>query len=130
MHFEYVIKTIQNATGWNKPSSLAQGIISFELENDLVLSIHNPGGDHVFLYSELVTLPHNIQNSQELCQKIAMLALGTCKKMRSTVSLKMNVVMLHLDISETNTSNDIIQKAKVFLNELAWWKKQITQIIN
>ncbi len=125
MHLQHVTDTIKNVTGWNEANIENAGIISFELEGDITLNIHCPGGEYVFLYSTLASLPEDEYLMQEACHNLAKVTLGTCKKMRSSISISDNSIILSLDVSNVHESADIIMKAKIFLNELAWWKKQL-----
>ncbi len=125
MHLQYITKIIAQAAGWKEQGMSQKNEVCFEIEGDITLNIHCPGGDYVFLYGKLMHLPPQGQAMQEICSKVAGIALGTCKKMQSSVSICDNSIMIALNMSNITSEYVVKEKAKIFLNELVWWKKQL-----
>ncbi len=125
MHLQFVADTIANNLGQFKHT--AEDEVIFTMEDGLSLHVYCPGGDYVFIYGKLLTLPATPYESQEICRKIASYTLIACKKMQSCICLENNILLIYMNLSEHRESVEIAQKTEEFIAEFSWWKEQITE---
>ena len=119
-------ETLTKAAGWNPARADEKDVFHFSLENDLDFSLLSPDGRAGILLAALGPAPdaETPQGSAEL-ERLATLAAGCLKKRSSVLSIADdNALELYrkVDLQAPSTLPD---QVKDFLNDLAWWKRQI-----
>lgn len=119
---------ITHAAGWRSAVPDADHVFRFSLEGGLDFELFSPENSTGVLFAELGTVPAqgDVQGEQ-LIQKVAALAAGCMKKRRSVISIGERGFELYrtfrlADVSE----HTLLPEVRDFLNDLAWWKKQLS----
>ncbi len=121
-------ETIADAAGWKKPEADADGSFPFFLEGDLDFKLLTPDGKTGIFLARLADAPDagSPQEGAEL-ERIASLAAGVLKNRGSVLSISdQNVLELHRSFPLNDCrGQQLLSTARDFLNDLAWWKKQL-----
>jgi hypothetical protein len=123
---------ITQAAGWTPALADEKGIFHFFLEGNLDFDLFSPEGRTGILYAFLGNLPaQESLNSDEYMHRIAALAAGSLKKRRSVFSVGDHGMELHRSFSLMETDPMLLlSETRDFLNDLAWWKKQLSSSKN
>lgn len=124
---QHIADIITNAASWNQAQPDAEGMFRFSLEGGLDFSLLSPDGRNAVLLADLGPAPDGstAQSGEEL-HRIASLAAASLKKRRSTLALAENRLELQRSFPTTlATTQEICPEVRDFLNDLAWWKKQL-----
>lgn len=124
---QHIADTVTKAAGWNQALPDAEGAFRFELEGGLDFSLLSPDGKTAVLLADLGPAPDSSapQGADDL-RRIASLAAASLKKRRSTLALAGGRVELQRSFPVTfATEQEICPEVRDFLNDLAWWKKQL-----
>ena len=127
MTIQEIADLISEKAGWSAKRPDDNNTIKFELEGNINVHIHSPNGESVFLYSKIATLSSDNYTQKQELEKYAKLAVATCKNKKSIISCKDNSLVLHQDISQKDRDS-ILSYTKDFLNDVAWWKKQVVNL--
>lgn len=114
---------IIRAAGWKQSTPDAEGVFRFSLEDGLDFMLLSPENKTGILLASLGKTP---DNDDEL-RRLASLAAGCLKKRRSVFSMGEHGMELHrsFPLSEASASF-LVPEVRDFLNDLAWWKRQIS----
>ncbi len=114
---------LTRVAGWTSATPDEEGIFHFSLEGGLDFSLFSPENRTGILFSSLGGTPE----SDEELRRLAALAAGCLKKRRSVFSMGEHGLELYRAFSLAEVSeNFLIPEVRDFLNDLAWWKKQIS----
>ena len=119
---------ITRAAGWNQALPDDDGVFRFFLEGGLDFELFSPESSTGILLAVLDAVPsENDEHADDVVRRAASLAAGCMKKRRSVLSIGERGFELYRtfrlsDISEA----DLLAEVRDFLNDLAWWKKQIS----
>ena len=114
---------LTRAAGWTNATPDEEGIFHFSLEGELDFSLFSPENRTGILFSSLGKTPE----SDEELKRLAALAAGCLKKRRSVFSIGEHGLELHRAFSLAEASEDVLLlEVRDFLNDLAWWKRQIS----
>ena len=117
---------LAEAAGWDVPQADAEGIFRFSLEGELEFSLFSPDGRTGILLGSLGQAPDcsTPQGAAEL-DRLAALSAGVLKDRLSVLSLsESDLLELHRSFP-LHPADGIKAHAKDFLNDLAWWKRQV-----
>ena len=119
---------ITQKAGWPPVQADSDGRYRFSLEGGLDFEMFTPDGKTGFFVSELAAVPalSSAQAADKL-ERIAALSAGVLKKRLSVLSISdSDKFELSRSFSLSESSElEILTHAKEFLNDLAWWKKQM-----
>ncbi|HJD96233.1 hypothetical protein [Mailhella massiliensis] len=114
---------ITRAAGWEHATPDEEGCFHFSLEGGLDFSLFSPENRTGILLSSLGKAPE----SDEEVRRLAALAAGCLKKRRSVFSIGEHGLELHRAFPLSSASESfLIPEVRDFLNDLAWWKRQIS----
>ncbi len=117
---------ITSAAGWKKASPDAVGVFRFRLEGELDMNLFSPDGRTGILHADLGPLPDGERDADELLRKCASRAVAAARTRRTVFSVEEGRLSLHLLIPlDAAAVESMPRHAKDFLNDLAWWKKQV-----
>ena len=120
---QQIADIITRAAGWNQAFPSEDGAFHFELEDGLDFSLLSPENRTGILFASLGKTP---ENDEEL-KRLAALAAGCLKKRHSVFSMGEQGLELYRTFPLAEASeNFLIPEVRDFLNDLAWWKKQIS----
>ena len=128
MTLQQAADAIAAKAGWKPVSPDAEGQFRFSLEGGLDFTLFSPDGKTAILLAEAAKAPDITQpNAEEELERIAALSAGVLKSRESVLGLsKDNVFELSRTFSLTECSDEeILSAARDFLNDLAWWKRQL-----
>lgn len=119
---------ITRAAGWKNAVPDEHGIFRFSLEGDLDFSLLTPENRTAVLLADLGIAPERgSAPEEETLLRLASLAASSLKKRRSSLSLANGRIELHRALPITlNDEYELRTEVRDFLNDLAWWKKQIS----
>ncbi|WP_446424031.1 hypothetical protein [Mailhella sp.] len=124
---QHIADIITKAAGWKNAVPDAEGVFRFSLEGGLDFSLLSPENRTAVLLADLGGAPDaaSSQGDEEL-RRIASLAAASLKKRASAVALAEGRVELHRSFSMVRCSEqDVRLEVRDFLNDLAWWQKQL-----
>ncbi len=114
---------LTRAAGWEPATPDEEGVFHFSLEGGLDFSLFSPENRTGILLSSLGKTP----DSDEEIKRLAALAAGCLKKRRSVFSIGERGLELHRSFSLAEASEGfLVPEVRDFLNDLAWWKRQIS----
>lgn len=119
---------ITQGAGWKKAIPDEEGIFRFFLDGGLDFCLRTPDNKSALLLADLGAAPQSsgLTSADDL-ERLASLAAASLKKCRSTFSIAGDRLELHRFFSlRENNERDIQIEVRDFLNDLAWWKKQIS----
>ena len=119
---------ITRAAGWKPALPDADGIFRFSLEGGLDFELFSPESSTGILLAVLGTSPDpNDPQSEATLQRLAALSAGCLKKRRSVFSIGERGLEVYRTFRlSTVSENILVSDVKDFLNDLAWWKRQIS----
>ena len=97
------VNALTAAAGWKKASPGADGVFRFRLEGDLDME----------------------QDADELLRKCASRVAAAARTRRTVLSVDEGRFSLHLVVPLAEGVASMPGYAKDFLNDLAWWKRQV-----
>ena len=125
---QQIADTITQAAGWKQAAADERGVFHFALDGDLDFDLLSPDGRTAFLCADLgaAPLPDTPQGADEL-RRLSGLAAGALKKRRTIFSISGSDLQVHRSFAIATVSDEQIRlECRDFINDLAWWKKQIT----
>ncbi len=114
--------------GWPTVSADNDGRCRFSLDGGLDFELFSPDGRTGIFLSEISAAPDiSSPRAAEEMERIAALSAGVLKKRLSVLSIsESNAFELSRSFPLAQSSEqEIIDHAKDFLNDLAWWKRQL-----
>lgn len=118
---------ITRAAGWKQAVPDDDGVFRFFLEDGLDFELFSPEHSTGILLAVLDSVPaQNDEQTEDVIRRMAALAAGCMKKRRSVLSIGERGFELYrtfrlADVSESALTAEV----RDFLNDLAWWKKQL-----
>lgn len=118
---------ITRAAGWKQAVPDNDGTFRFSLEDGLDFELFSPENSTGILFAVLESIPaQNDEQAEDVIRRMAALAAGSLKTRRSVFSIGERGFELYrtfrlADISESTLTAEV----RDFLNDLAWWKKQL-----
>lgn len=125
---QQIADTITKAAGWKQAQPDAEGVFRFSLEGGLDFALLTPENRTAVLLASLGQAPDpaSPQGDDEL-RRVASLAAASLKKRRSTVALGEGRLELQRTFPMALVSEqDIRLEVRDFLNDLAWFLKQLS----
>ena len=119
------VDALTAAAGWKKASPGADGVFRFHLEGDLDMEFFSPDGRTGILRADLGPLPDVEQDADELLRKCASRVAAAARTRRTVLSVDNGRFSLHLVVPLAEGAALMPVYAKDFLNDLAWWKRQV-----
>lgn len=125
---QQVADTITATAGWKNAQPDAEGVFRFSLEGGLDFALLSPENRTGVLLADLGAAPSAADpQDDEKLRRLCSLAAGSLKKRRSIlaiseeqrVELQRSFAMGHV------SEQDIRLEVRDFLNDLAWWQKQL-----
>ncbi len=119
---------ITRAAGWKAAVPDADGVFRFALEDGLDFELLSPENSTGVLLATLKPAPaEGDPEAERDLQKFASLAAGCMKKRRSVFGLGESGFELYRSFRMADASeSSIVSEVRDFLNDLAWWKRQIS----
>lgn len=125
--------SIVAAAGWSPRTPDHDNVVVFRLENGLRLELLCPDGKTLILRGLIRLLPDgpnaNDSETNALVEQILLLNSALCRKSRSIPALNERRLELHRIIRAGETAPDepdMPTEARAFLNDLSWWRKQLS----
>lgn len=123
--------SIAAAAGWSPRTPDPDNVVVFRLENGLRLELLCPDGKTVIMRGLIRMLPdsHSDSDSDALIEQVLMLNAALCRKSLAMPALHERRLELHRIIRAGETAPDepdMPEEARTFLNDLSWWRKQVT----
>ncbi|MBR5882570.1 MAG: type III secretion system chaperone [Mailhella sp.] len=125
---QQIADIITNAAGWKRAEPDSEGVFRFSLEGGLDFSLLSPDNRTAVLLADLGPAPEaGTMNGNDKLKRLAALAAGTLKKRRSSFAIAGQRLELSRTFSMQAASElEISPLVRDFLNDLAWWKAQIS----
>ena len=125
---QQIADIITNAAGWKRAEPDSEGVFRFSLEGGLDFSLLTPENRTAVLLADLGPAPESgSMEGNERLKRLAALAAGTLKKRRSSFAIAGQRLELSRTFSmQTASELEISPLVRDFLNDLAWWKAQIS----
>jgi hypothetical protein len=125
---QQIADIITNAAGWKRAEPDSEGVFRFSLEGGLDFSLLSPDNRTAVLLADLGPAPEaGTMNGNDKLKRLAALAAGTLKKRRSSFAIAGQRLELSRTFPMQSTSErEISLLVRDFLNDLAWWKAQIS----
>lgn len=122
---------LTETAGWKQAVPDGNGVFHFSLEGDLSFELLTPDNRTGFFLADLGALPSARDEAEALLKRLASLAVGCLKKRRSVLSLAEGHLRLYRSFRLNGLSGSALRQtmphdAKDFLNDLAWWQKQLS----
>ena len=114
------VDALTAAAGWKKASPGADGVFRFRLEGDLDMEFFSPDGRTGILRADLGPLPAAEQDADDLLRMVA-----ASRSRRTVLSVDEGRFSLPLVVPLAESVASMPGYAKDFLNDLAWWKRQV-----
>ena len=122
-----VADIITEAAGWKKALPDSDGVYRFFLEGGLEFDLLTPENKTGILRADLGNAPSGDAQDDTELRRLARLAAGSLRKRRSIFSIAGSRMELYRTFRITGTApQEIITETRDFLNDLAWWKRQIS----
>lgn len=125
--------SIAAAAGWSPRTTAPDKAVVFRLENGLRLELLCPDGKTLILRGLIRVLPDasdgNDTEINGLIEKTLVLNAALSRKSRAIPALHERRLELHRIILAGETAPDepnMPEEARTFLNDLSWWRKQIS----
>lgn len=125
--------SIAAAAGWSCRTPDPDNVVIFRLENGLRLEMLCPDGKTLILRGLIRMLPEseagNEAETDALVEKALVLNAALCRRSRALPALHERRLELHRIIRAGETAADepdMPEEARTFLNDLAWWRKQLS----
>lgn len=128
MTIQQAADAIASKAGWKPVSPDAEGQFRFSLEGGLDFSLFSPDGKTAILLAAAAKAPDIAQpGTEEELERVAALSAGALKSRESALGLsESNVFELSRTFSLTECGEqEMFSAARDFLNDLAWWKRQL-----
>ena len=109
------VDALTAAAGWKKASPGADGVFRFRLEGDLDMEFFSPDGRTGILRAD----------ADYLLRKCASRMVAASRSRRTVLSVDEGRFSLHLVVPLAESVASMPGYAKDFLNDLAWWKRQV-----
>lgn len=125
---QQIADIITKAAGWKQAQPDAEGIFRFALEGGLDFSLLSPENRTAVLLGDLGPAPDaSTPQGDDDLRRLASLAAATLKKRRSTIAISEGGrIELQRAFAMTAAGElDIRSEVRDFLNDLAWWQKQL-----
>lgn len=129
---QQIADTITNAAGWNRAEPDREGVFRFSLEDGLDFSLFTPDNRAAVLLADLGPAPEagTIEGGDRL-KRLAALAAGTLKVRRSSFAVAgQRLELSRIFPMQAASERDTPLLVRDFLNDLAWWKAQISGTAN
>ena len=125
---QQIADIITNAAGWKRAEPDSEGVFRFSLEGGLDFSLLTPETRTAVLLADLGPAPEaGTMNGNDKLKRLAALAAGTLKKRRSSFAIAGQRLELSRTFPmQTASELEISPLVRDFLNDLAWWKAQIS----
>ena len=125
---QQIADIITNAAGWKRAEPDSEGVFRFSLEGGLDFSLLSPDNRTAVLLADLGPAPEaGTMNGNDKLKRLAALAAGTLKKRRSSFAIAGQRLELSRTFPmQTASELEISPLVRDFLNDLAWWKAQIS----
>ena len=125
---QQIADIITNAAGWKRAEPDSEGVFRFSLEGDLDFSLLSPENRTAVLLADLGPAPEaGTMEGNDRLKRLAALAAGALKKRRSSFAIAGQRLELSRTFPMQTTSElEISPLVRDFLNDLAWWKAQIS----
>lgn len=119
---------ITRAAGWNQALPDDDGVFRFFLEGGLDFELFSPESSTGILLAVLDAVPsENNEQTDNAVRRAASFAAGCMKKRRSVLSIGERGFELYRSFRISDISEpDLLAETRDFLNDLAWWKKQLS----
>lgn len=123
---QQIADIIVSSAGWSPILPAENGAYRFSLEGDLDFELLSPENRTAILYADLGPAPSRSADDEEQLRRLSSLAAGALKTRRTVFSIADERLELHLTFALADVTQDILlQDVRDFLNDLAWWKKQL-----
>ena len=125
---QHIADIITKAAGWKDAAPEADGVFRFSLEGGLDFALLTPENRTAVLLADLGDAPEpGTMEGNDRLKRLAALAAGSLKKRRSSFA----IAGQRLELSRTfpmqaASEREVSLLARDFLNDLAWWKAQIS----
>lgn len=119
---------ITEAAGWKHAEPDQAGAFSFSLDGGLNFSLFTPENRTAVLFADLGAAPEiGTQGGDEEFRRLSSVAAAALKKRFSIFSVDSGRMELHRMFPIDGwTEKDVILEVRDFLNDLAWWKQQLS----
>lgn len=119
------VDALTAAAGWKKASPGADGVFRFRLEGDLDMEFFRLMGGRASCGPILARFPLRNQDADDLLRKCASRMVAASRSRRTVLSVDEGRFSLHLVVPLAESVASMPGYAKDFLNDLAWWKRQV-----
>ena len=125
---QQIADIITNAAGWKRAEPDSEGVFRFSLDGGLDFSLLTPENRTAVLLADLGNAPDpGTSEGNDRLKRLAALAAGSLKKRRSSFA----IAGQRLELSRTFPIQEVPEHeisllVRDFLNDLAWWKAQIS----
>ena len=129
---QQIADIITNTAGWKRAEPNCEGVFRFSLEGGLDFSLLSPENRTAVLLADLGSAPESgTMEGGDRLKRLAALAAGSLKKRRSSFAIAGQRLELSRTFPMQSTSErEISLLVRDFLNDLAWWKAQISDSSN
>ena len=115
------------AAGWKQARPDSDGVFRFSLDGDLDLELLSPEARTGILRADLGDAPGYDADGEDRLRRISSLAAGALKSRSSVLSIADGRLELHrtfalADVTQSSIASDV----RDFLNDLSWWKAQMS----
>lgn len=118
---------ITRAAGWKEALPDDDGVFHFSLEGGLDFELFSPENRTGILFAVLGNAPEQDARADDTLLRLASLSAGSLKKRRSTFSLGEKGLELYRTFTLAEASEQSLPRTvRDFLNDLAWWKQQLS----
>ena len=123
--WQEAVDAVTGAAVWKKAAPGADGVFRVHLEGDWDMGFCSPDGRTGILRADLGPLPDAEQDADELLRKCASRVAAAARTRRTVLSVDNGRFSLHLVVPLAEGAALMPVYAKDFLNDLAWWKRQV-----
>ena len=125
---QYIAETITAAAGWQSPVPDNDGFFRLSLEGGLDFALLTPENKTGIFLADLGEAPENGSlTADEEIKRLASVASASLKKRRSSFAVAESRLELSRSFSlQDITDREVIEIARDFINDLAWWKAQVS----
>lgn len=118
---------LTQSAGWKSTLPDAGGVFRFALEDGLDFELFSPENRTGILLAVLRTRREGEELlTDDEARRLGALAAGSLKKRRSVLSVGERGIELYRTFPIAGTSGEIVPEVRDFLNDLAWWKRQLS----
>lgn len=122
-----VANAISKAAGWRIAVPDANGVVRFVMNDGLDMELFSLDDRTAVFRSEICQFSPHAPDTAQLLQKAAHMAVGAMRNRGSVLSLADHRLMLHSTVSMDSPDALFSETAKDFLNDLVWWRTQLTE---